>query len=478
MVNSRRVRVLPEHGTRSGTVILRSSPEHDRQDAMTRRVTSDTAPRPASPTPQPGDVLMGKYRIDRKVGSGGMGVVFAVTNLLTDRPLAIKWLARSPAEHDALRRFKREAKIAGRIRHPHVVDIHDVHLQEEGCFLVMELLEGESLAAHLERCGPIPPRRACEILLPCMSAVAAAHAAHVIHRDLKPDNIFLCGDDRAYPKLLDFGISRMRQAADTPNTTETRAGTLLGTPAYMAPEQLLAAPCDARTDLYALGVTMYEMLSGARAFDGSTYAALTSKIIHGEVVPLSQRAPHLPAPLVGIVTRAMHRRPEERFADVATMADVIRSWLSDPGGAEVVAQPALRLRLGKGSNRRWQVAVAAVGALVLAAVAVGIGIASSERGAKPVEPVAEARAPVAPRAAIVLPAPEPPRPVTVAPEVTEAPPVEASPSAPAPAPAPAKPKRDASKRRPRVVKPAVDTPTEDPVPQGPSPKPPVRIEGI
>ncbi|HTU59492.1 MAG TPA: serine/threonine-protein kinase [Polyangiales bacterium] len=426
---------------------------------MTRRVTSvtsDTAPRPASHTPQAGDVLVGKYRVERVVGSGGMGVVFAVTNLLTDRPLAIKWLARSPAEHDSLRRFKREAKIAGRIRHPHVVDVHDIHLRDDGCFLVMELLEGESLAAFLKRSGPLPAERVCEILLPCLSAVAAAHAAHVIHRDLKPDNIFLCGEDRAHPKLLDFGISRLQPGLDAPHTTETREGTVLGTPAYMAPEQLLAAPCDARTDVYALGVTMYEMLTGVRAFEGATYAALSSKIIHGEVVPLAQRASGVPSELVDVVTRAMHRLPEERFPDVLAMEDAIRAFLHVPR-APVRAAPK--------RNRAVPLVVAVLGVVIAIGVTLALSRAASGKQRETVKTAAVQE--VSPRVE-----PPPPKPAAAA---TPLPAAVVAPEPPASEAPRAKPRREVAKPKSQAAPP----PPDDVVPpKGPTPKPKVEIDGM
>jgi serine/threonine-protein kinase len=220
-----------------------------------------------------------------------------------------------------------------------VVDVYDINMDPDGCFMVMELLEGESLDARLKREGSLGVAVASEILYACLSGVAAAHAAGVIHRDLKPANIFLCQTSepgRCHPKVLDFGISRtLPEAGASTESNETRKGTLIGTPAYMAPEQLRGATCDVRTDIYALGVTLYEMLSGQRAYDAPTYADLIVRVVSGDAEPLEQVVPQLPHALCDCVMRAMDRDPKQRFASVAELAQHLEPYI-------VPSAPSLR----------------------------------------------------------------------------------------------------------------------------------------
>ncbi|HTU60644.1 MAG TPA: serine/threonine-protein kinase, partial [Polyangiales bacterium] len=185
---------------------------------MTRLLTPNSDNSAPVQAPAPGEVLGGKYRVEREIGSGGMGIVYEVTHLvMTKKRFAVKWLLPLPDGYQgedaqaAARRFVREAEIAGGICHPNVVEVYDVTVSDSGCFMVMELLEGESLEARLKREGKLSVAEACRIIVACASGVGAAHAANVIHRDLKPANIFLmqlpeAGPSR--PKVLDFGISR------------------------------------------------------------------------------------------------------------------------------------------------------------------------------------------------------------------------------------------------------------------------------
>ena len=293
---------------------------------MTRRLLQDTSGLRVPNRPRPGDVLQGKYRIERVLGSGGWGVVYEARHLvMTERRFAIKWLVPPEGDETATRRFAREARIASRIRHPHVVDVYDIYLEDSGCFFVMELLEGESLGALLRREGRLAPDLVCSIFLDCLAGLEAAHAGGVIHRDIKPDNIFLCwtSEPKLYhPKLLDFGISRIDGATGATQSTETRSGTVMGTPAYMAPEQVRGSDVDFRTDVYALGVTLHEALSGQRAFQARTYPDLVLKIVTGNSMPL--RAPGLPDALKKIVARAMHCDPDQRFPTVLDFATALR----------------------------------------------------------------------------------------------------------------------------------------------------------
>jgi eukaryotic-like serine/threonine-protein kinase len=208
--------------------------------------------------PAVGSVLAGRFRVLRQLGEGGMGVVLEAENTQTGKRVAIKWLrAALASQPDAVERFLREARASARVRHPNVVDVYDVVQEADSAFLVMELLEGELLTAVLER-GGIPAHELIALLLDAMRGVAAAHKQGVIHRDIKPDNIFLEFESdrgRRTPKVLDFGISKL--SAGEPLSL-TQAGVTLGTPLYMSLEQLRGADdIDERTDVYAFGVILY-----------------------------------------------------------------------------------------------------------------------------------------------------------------------------------------------------------------------------
>jgi len=220
-----------------------------------------------SPTPQPGDILDGRYKVLSVLGRGGMGVVLEAEQLRTKRVVAIKWMhaARggdcSPAQ---LARFQREARAAANIQHPNVVDLYDVGESEGTPFLVLERLRGESLRERLSR-GPMAWQEATRVMLGVLDGVGAVHRAGVIHRDLKPDNIFLCEDGAILvPKVLDFGVAAMRMKTGDGLDSLTRTGALLGTPAYMPLEQLTGAEVDTRADIYAQRLQVAMHVRGQR----------------------------------------------------------------------------------------------------------------------------------------------------------------------------------------------------------------------
>jgi serine/threonine protein kinase len=279
--------------------------------------------------PQPGDVVADKYRVECAIGSGGMSVVFGATHVVTGKRFAIKWLlvARNEDASEATQRFIREAQVAGRFMHPNIVEVYDVGEADGAYFMVMEWLEGESLAAKLDRECSFSFRTACDLLIPCMLAIDDAHNAGVVHRDLKPANIFVCEATRhslARPKVLDFGISKWIELPHGEiSPVVTRTGTLVGTPYYLAPEQLRSLPADRRTDIYAFGVILYQVLSGEMPFPSTNFAELVLQIATSSPTPLRQLVPSLPAGVEYVVERAMARDPAQRYPDMrALVADL------------------------------------------------------------------------------------------------------------------------------------------------------------
>jgi serine/threonine protein kinase len=290
-----------------------------------------------------GHVVADKLSIVRVLGTGGMGDVYEVQHVFTKHRRALKMLHRRLAENpEAVARFLREASAAGRIGNPHVVETFDAGQLETGePYLVMELLSGEALDAVLEREKRLPPSRAMELVAQAAEGVHAAHQAGIVHRDLKPANLFVASGDRPFVKLLDFGISKF-SSIDVDQKALTRDGALLGTPHYMSPEQVRGDPnVDARADVYALGVVLYECLSGERPFDGNTLPELSVRIHEGDYRPLSELCEDLPPGLEAVVTRAMSREPKDRYQSAEELArglrEVSRAW--SLGSAPTLAEP-------------------------------------------------------------------------------------------------------------------------------------------
>jgi len=268
-------------------------------------------------------VIDNKYRIDHLLGRGGMGAVYRARDVRLDRLVAVKVVRPELLEdNDARRRFRREAQIVARLQHPGIVSIYDFGtLATGGAYLVMELVRGEDLRRVLHREGRMDPARVVRILTAVCGAIEAAHHAGVLHRDLKPENILLPGGD-VEAKVLDFGVAKLvaeRDATATapePQATITVAGTIVGTPAYMAPEQLRAGALDARTDVFALGVIAYEMLTGDLPFSRGSLTDVILAQSRGAQT-LQERDGALPASLDRAVMRAITLIPEGRPASPA-----------------------------------------------------------------------------------------------------------------------------------------------------------------
>jgi serine/threonine protein kinase len=270
---------------------------------------------------------VGPYRLVRYLGAGGMGSVFEAEDTRTGQLVALKRLHPHVAERaSATQRFLREGRIAARVRHPHVVQIRSVGEHAGVPFLAMELLQGCDLAAILSRDGRLPVDRVLDLLLPVVSAVAAAHEAGVIHRDLKPSNVFVARTlyGLPWPKVVDFGVSKVVTGDDAVALTPT--GGLFGTIAYMAPEQAHAAhDVSFSVDQYALGVVLYHCLTGHLPFSGRSVYQVLQAVMIAPVTPPSKCAPNVPQALDAIVLRAMRREPEARFASVRELEGALLS---------------------------------------------------------------------------------------------------------------------------------------------------------
>ncbi len=283
-----------------------------------------------SDEPQRGTVLSGKYELHSVLGKGGMGVVFRGTHLGTDRPIAVKVLRRELlADPTLAKRFMREAKAAAALQHPNVVDVLDYGVDPDGtAFQVLELLEGESLGEHLQRKGTIPVDVTLSLVLPVIHALATAHARGVIHRDLKPDNIFLARNahGRIVPKLLDFGIAKLLpKEGSASSTLATRAGTAIGTPAYMSPEQARGtADVGTTTDIWAIGVILFECVAGRIPFEAETGSILMARIIMEQAPSLASVAPEIPAPIVAVIDRALASHSARRWPTMTELANALR----------------------------------------------------------------------------------------------------------------------------------------------------------
>jgi eukaryotic-like serine/threonine-protein kinase len=203
---------------------------------------------------------IGRFEITGTLGEGGMGIVYAARDTRLDRSVALKMIRRDTSDPEAAERLRREARAAATVNHPNVCQLYDIGEADGDTFIAMELLEGESLAARLGR-GPLPPAEAVQAMLATLSALEALHACGLIHRDLKPSNIFLTAHG---VKILDFGLARSIEV-EAGETRLTMAGTVVGTPQYMAPEQLTGQPVDTRADIFAAGVVLYELLTGRPA---------------------------------------------------------------------------------------------------------------------------------------------------------------------------------------------------------------------
>jgi serine/threonine-protein kinase len=277
---------------------------------------------------QPGQVLAGKYRIERVIGQGGMGIVASVQHVQLEQRMALKlMLPQAMLNGDAVSRFVREARAAARISSEHVARVFDVGTLDTGePYIAMEYLEGSDIAQLLTTQGRLAPAQAVEYLLQACEALAEAHAAGIVHRDLKPGNLFLVQrvDGQRLVKVLDFGISKMTGASAQSNAPATLTSALMGSPLYMSPEQMGSSKAvDARSDVWALGVVLYEMLSGSPPFNGETLPQVCGMVLNEAPPPLAESAPGLAPLLYQAVARCLEKEPAARFQSVAELANAL-----------------------------------------------------------------------------------------------------------------------------------------------------------
>jgi eukaryotic-like serine/threonine-protein kinase len=272
---------------------------------------------------RPGYVLGGRYRIDRLLGAGGMGTVYAARELAGDRPVALKVIGdEHTADQQTVARFQREGQVMSQTRHPNIVEVLEVG-QADGCwFLAMELLEGTNLADAITAKGHFDTAEAVPILAGVLEALTAAHGGDVVHRDLKPENVFLCGPPGGAPraKVLDFGVAKV--VGKSAHDQLTRSGTVVGTPEFMSPEQAMGTSVDGRSDLYAVGCIAYAMLCGRPPFLDDWPMRVVMKQAFEPPVPPSRVRPELSrAEAVDrFMARALAKRPEDRFQSAGEMS--------------------------------------------------------------------------------------------------------------------------------------------------------------
>ncbi len=271
----------------------------------------------------------GRFRVIEELGRGAMGVVYRAEDSALGRTVAIKTIALtgSASERDVHEaRFLQEARAAGSIGHPSIITIYDVGREGDTAFIAMELLEGRDLREMI-RDVSLLPSRSVEIAAAVAEGLAYAHDRGVIHRDVKPGNIMVLGDGRV--KIMDFGIARLHEP-----TVKTQTGVLLGSPQYMAPEQIVGQPFDHRADIFSLGLVLYEMLTGSKPFQGEDIPELMFKVANMPATPPSHIAPGLPPVIDYIVARALKKRAEERYASAAELAKDLREALPQVEAAQ------------------------------------------------------------------------------------------------------------------------------------------------
>jgi serine/threonine-protein kinase len=392
--------------------------------------------------PHIGQVFGGKYLIERILGEGGMGIVYAARHKAIGKRFAIKLLhAESTKDPEVVERFKVEAQAASSIGNEHIIDITDfAELPDGATYFVMEMLDGKPLSKLFEDLKRVPTARLARIAKQIAEGLGGAHQAGIVHRDLKPDNIFLCkrsGGETDFVKILDFGIAKVGQGSNK----LTKAGAIFGTPHYMSPEQASGSPVDHRTDIYALGVILYEGAVGRVPFDADNFMGILTQHMYKAPVPpraVPECPPDLPPGLEVIIMRCLRKKPEERYPSMEELAEDLdrlargevpkaaQEMMALSAGYQSIAQSAVAAAMpnpipgtpsGMQRRSRWPLYAGLAGGLVAALIAIVVIVAPWKGNAE------TAKAPATPSATPVVAATTAPSaaPIAAAPSATEAP---------------------------------------------------------
>ena len=350
----------------------------DREDVLPTPPTG-----PALPT-----VLAERYQLDRSLGNGGMGEVFEATDLTLHRSVAVKLLSPSLVQDEPARaRFLREARALAQVNSPHVVAVYDAGEDAERPYLVMELVEGTTLEHELERTGRLEPPRAVAIAKDIASGLASAHEQGIVHRDVKPSNVFLTPSDAA--KIGDFGIARLER----PDATLTLTGQTFGSPPYVAPEQATGGTVDARADLYSLGCVLFQMLVGRRPFSGDDAVSLVYQHVHTTPPRVDSLHPEVPVALGDLVAGLMSKDPDDRPDSGEEVQRALESVPTEPDATATATVPvtatAVLPRRAQAEPRRkpwWPLVAGIVGVVVLLALTTAAILARGDPTAAPSSP--------------------------------------------------------------------------------------------
>jgi eukaryotic-like serine/threonine-protein kinase len=375
-------------------------------DGSGRSAGGSVAPPAPAPDPYVGTTIDGRYRVESVLGEGGMGVVYLARHKVIDKRVAIKVLRADMArEKEITERFLQEAKAASSIGNPHIIDISDFGTLPDGStYFVMEFLDGKPLTKALEETRPMPVQRLVHVARQIADALSAAHQRGIVHRDLKPDNIFLIhrGAEVDFVKILDFGIAKVSTGA---TSKLTRAGSVFGTPHYMSPEQAAGSPVDLRTDIYALGVILYEMASGRVPFDADNFMGILTQHMYKAPVPIRALVPpqDVPPGLEAIVLKALSKKPEQRYSSMDELAqdlekltrgmvpDAVPEMMGRSGGFNVPAdffkergmpEPVPAMPLPGLKRTRWGVYAGVAGVLAAIGIVVAVFAKSSSSTAR------------------------------------------------------------------------------------------------
>lgn len=306
--------------------------------------------------PTAGQMITPTLRLERPLGEGGMGAVWIAEHLGLQAQVVIKFMAEElAATEEGKNRFSKEAAATAQVRSPHVVQTLDYGVTDDNVpYLVMELLDGHDLGREIDQCGKLKHETVVAIVIQLSRALSRVHERGIIHRDIKPNNIFLCdaGGGEIFVKLLDFGVAKTHTSSGLGNTTNT--GTMLGTPYYMSPEQIMGAKeIDARSDLWSVAVVVYEALTGVKPFDGDTVGGLAVKIMRDEIPVPSQVNPELPASFDAWFAKACAREPEDRFPSARELSDALAASFSMPDslqGSQPRFAPVIANSVHPGAN--------------------------------------------------------------------------------------------------------------------------------